>query len=247
MRGSVQKQSSAMADALLAWWSLAGVDNAVGEAPVDWLRSAHSVRNGVNAPSDTVLQPIVVQEQTPATLTAFHAWLADSPSQPERRWMGQAILPRGAPGARIMVISDMPDASDMAAGSLFSDRSGPLFDAMLRAVGLCREDIYLTALALARPPGGVIDTADLLCLGQRIRAHVALVAPARLLLLGDRTSRAFQTADAESGGEGLRNINHEGSIVPVVATFHPRLLLAQPAAKAECWRAMQSLIEDNQS
>lgn len=239
MRGLLMDDAAMSAAAYLAWWSLAGVDCAIGEDPVDWLRPVH-------APMPSIaVQPPAPQEQRPATLDAFHLWLAKDQSHPESRWMpGRAILPTGGANARLMVITDMPDPADMAAGVLFADQAGALFDAILRAMGLAREDIYLTAMALARPPGGLLETGDVAQLVERMRAQVALARPARLLLLGDRTARAFLPTGDNVSPDGLRNFNHNGGIVPVAATFHPRLLLTQPAAKAVCWRTLQYLIEE---
>ncbi|WP_336971735.1 uracil-DNA glycosylase family protein [Sphingobium aromaticiconvertens] len=240
MRGLLQNEAALAADAYLAWWSLAGVDCAIGEEPVDWLRPARPAEPSITRP---LAAPAPTQH--PATLDAFHLWLAKDNRHPESHWApGRAILPTGIAGARLMIITDMPDPADMNAGALFADRAGTLFDAMLRAIGLTRDDIYLTAMALARPPGGSLDADDTARLVERMRAQVALVRPARLLLLGDRTIRALLPTSDSDPRDGLRFFNHEGGTVPVAATFHPRLLLTQPAAKAECWRTLQSLIED---
>lgn len=240
MRGLLQNEAVLATDAYLAWWSLAGVDCAIGEEPVDWLRP-------VRAPEPSLNMPLAAPApaQRPATLDAFHLWLAKDDSHPESHWApGRAILPTGVAGAQLMVITDMPDPADMKAGALFADRAGALFDAMLRAIGLTRDDIYLTAMALARPPGGSLDADDTLQLVERMHAQVALARPARLLLLGDRTIRAFLPTGDSKDLNGLPSFNHEDGTLPVAATFHPRLLLTQPAAKAECWRTLQSLIED---
>lgn len=243
MRGSLSEHAALSADAYLAWWSLAGVDCAVGESPIDWLRAA---RPAVVPPVAEPRAPLAPAR--PATLDAFHHWLATDASQPESRWSpGRAIMPAGRAAARLMVVTDMPDPADMQAGTLFADRTGLLLDAMLRAIGLDRDSVYLTAMALARPPGGLIDAADTAHLVDRMRAQVSLVGPARLLLLGDRTIRALLPTGHDDGPHALRLFNHEGGTVPAAATFHPRLLMTQPAAKAECWRALQSLIEDPQS
>lgn len=240
MRGLLKDNMALAADAYLAWWSLAGVDCAIGEAPVDWLRPVRAPE-----PSITMSLAAPAPAQRPATLDAFHLWLAKDDSHPESQWApGRAILPTGAAGAQLMVITDMPDPADMSAGALFTDRAGALFDAMLRAIGLTRDDIYLTAMALARPPGGLLDADDTTRLTERMRTQVTLVQPARLLLLGDKTIRAFLPMGDSNPRDTLRPFNHEGGTVPVAATFHPRLLLTQPAAKAECWRTLQSLIED---
>ncbi|WP_088182171.1 uracil-DNA glycosylase family protein [Sphingobium sp. Z007] len=235
MRGLLQ-DDAANADAYLAWWQLAGVDSAIGESPVNWLRPV--------APRPAAAATTVPVTEKPRTLESFLAWLANDPAQPERRWVGEQIAPTGRAQAELMVVTDLPDPADMSEGRLLADRAGLLFDAMLRAIGLDRDAIHLASLFTARPPGGMVEASDLAHAADRMRTHVALAQPRRLLLLGDRTIRALMPTDGASSGNSLRQFNHDGGNVPVVATFHPRLLLTQPAAKAECWRTLQSLIEE---
>lgn len=231
---------SAAADAYLAWWELAGVDCATGEAPVDWLRAAPA--EGRSLPS--IAPSLTAPSAKPVTLDAFRAWLAEDANQPERRWHGPAVLPQGEAGARLMVITDMPDPADASAAYLIADRPGQLFDAMLRAVGLRRADIYLASLFLTRPPGGMVDEADLVAAADRMRTHISLASPQRLLILGDRTVRAFVQGVERGAVDNLHFFKHNGATVPALATFHPRLLMGQPAAKAECWRTLQCLFEE---
>lgn len=150
-------------------------------------------------------------------------------------------MPVGPLNAPLMVISDMPDPADMDAGALLSARAGALLDAMLRAIGLERGDLHVASLFLTRPPGGMVETADLVASADRMRMHVALAGPRRLLLLGDRTASALSL---NGPPHGLRSFNHDGGNVPAIATIHPRLMLNRPAAKAECWQALQYLIEE---
>ncbi|UZW56282.1 uracil-DNA glycosylase [Sphingobium sp. JS3065] len=235
MRGLLRENAAEAANAYMAWWNLAGVDCAVGEERVDWLRTAQAhARPALPVGGDG---PAPAR---PASFDAFLTWLAEDAAQPERHWPGAAILPEGPTEAPLMVITDMPDPADVSAGALLSDRAGQLFDGMLRAIGLKRADIHLASLFLSRPPGAMVEAADLAAAAARMRTHVMLAAPRRLLLLGDRTIRSLlPAADA-----GSRIFNHDGGTLPVFATFHPRLLLGQPAAKAECWRMLQGLIEE---
>jgi len=237
MRGLLQADMAAAASAYLAWWRLAGVDCAVSDAPVSWLRPA--METAAN-PSKSEPTPLA----KPATLEAFGAWLAEDASQPERQWPGAPVLPSGKTNAPLMVISDMPDPQDIAAGALLSGKAGALFDAMLAAVGLGRADIYLTSMFVSRPPGGMVEAADLNIAADRMRSHVALAAPGRLLLLGDRTVRTLLPVPDKGEMDILQFFNHDGGTVPALATFHPRLLLGQPAAKAESWRTLQRLVEE---
>jgi DNA polymerase len=234
MRGLLQANEAATADAYMAWWTLAGVDCAIGEEPVDWLRPVQAAPMAANRGGAAPPQVM------PQSLEAYRTWLAEDASQPERRWPGAVILPDGPTHAPLMVITDMPDPADMSAGRLLADRAGQLFDAMLRAIGLSRAQVHITSLFLSRPPGGMVEAADLATVAARLRTHVALASPQRLLLLGDRTIRAL----SPSAENSLQFFNHDGGTVPAFATFHPRLLLGQPAAKAECWRVLQRLIEE---
>lgn len=224
------------ADAYLAWWRLAGVECAVAEQPVNWLRPTPAPRPA--QPAEPAAAPL------PADLAAFHLWLETDASHPERRWPARAIYPAGPADAPLMVVTDMPDPADMDAGRLLADKAGALFDAMLRAIGLDRSHIYVASLFFVRPPGGMVEAADLASAAARMRTQVHLARPRRLLLLGDRATRALMPTDGASEAFGLRHFNHDGGTVPAVATFHPRLLLGQPMAKAECWRTLQSLIEE---
>lgn len=242
MRGILQEDMAAAASAYLAWWELAGVDCAIGETPVDWLRPMP-----VAQPDSAATVPTTAPKPAtpkPATIEAFRSWLEEDASQPERRWPGTPIMPQGTAGAPLMVITDMPDAPDMAAGALLADRAGRLFDAMLAAIGLSRADIYIASMFLVRPPGGMVEAADLSAAADRMRTHVALATPARLLLLGDRVIRTFLPVQDKAGTDDLHFFNHDGGTVSAFATFHPRLLLGQPAAKAECWRTLQRLVEE---
>ena len=229
---------AAAAEALINWWALAGVDSAVAEAPVNWLRPAP-----IAAPPPPAAPVARPTEGYPGTLDAFHAWLRDAPSLPDAAWVGPRVLPRGSHGAALMVVCDVPDQQDLAAQALLSGEAGELFDAMMAAIGQTRESLYIASLAVTRPAGGILDDVAAATLAGRMRHHVGLVAPRRLLLLGDKSAKALLPS-ADSGRRShLRSFNHDGGTVPAIATFHPRLLLRQPAAKAESWRALQHLIE----
>lgn len=224
---------------LLGWWELAGVDAPVADAAAGWL-----ARPAAPAPTKITDAIPARGDEMPSALPEFLAWLKGSGDIAEAGWPGGRIVPDNpintdTAAQRIMLISDMPDMEDMQAASLFSGAAGRLLDAMLRAVGLSRESVYLCSLASTRPPGGLWDSASADRLARVMRRHISLAAPAHVLLLGDKTSRALLAADAGGGRGKLQMLNHDGGNVDAIATFHPRLLLKQPAAKAECWKDLQ--------
>lgn len=235
MRAHSETSMQDHVDGLMAWWALGGVDASVTESSVNWLQPV-SARHVPPVHASAAISAL------PDSLDAFHEWLGKSADLPEAQWSGQRILPSGPAAPRLMVILDMPDAAESeGAPGYLGGGADTLLTAMLAAIGLKRDETYVGALAIKRPAGGIVAPEIRSVLASRMRHHIALVAPTALLLLGDGTSRAMMTTDAPFASGILHAINHEGGTVPSIATFHPRLMLSQPSAKAECWRALQAL------
>lgn len=220
----------------LDWWVAAGVDVLVEDVPRDWLAPAPApasepARAAPEAPGEL-----------PATWTAFAAWRA-GPDAPDAGWRGAAIQASGPAQAAVMVLADCPDREDEPAGALLSGAAGRLFDRMLAAIGLTRAEIHLAAVCAKRPVAGRMPPELEEQLHACARHHVALVAPQRLLLIGNAASRAILATDVPRARGLLHDFNHKGASIGVVATFHPRLLLEQPAHKAGAWRDLQLLMK----
>jgi DNA polymerase len=141
-----------------------------------------------------------------------------------------------------MILVDMPDREDEAAGALLSGAAGRLFDRMLAAIGRDRQSVYLTALSVKRPPAGRVTDEAAEKLEALIRHHLSLAAPKRVLALGNAASRALTGLDVTQARGSLRVIKHDGGTSEVLASFHPRFLFERPAAKADAWRDLKMLI-----
>jgi len=224
----------------LEWWRDAGVDCEIDDAPRDWLAR-------VEAPAVAALLPAQVQESAPEparlpeTLTEFVAWRLGA-AAPEAGWPGRALGTQGDAASGLMIVVDMPDREDDSAGLLLSGAHGALFDRMLAAIGRDRQSIYLTALAVKRPPAGRVTDEAGRKLEALIRHHLALARPNRVLALGNAASRAITGMDVAHARGSLRPVNHDGGTSEVVASFHPRFLLEKPVAKADAWKDLRVLM-----
>lgn len=229
----------------LEWWRDAGVDTLVDEAPRDWTAAPPPPpepprrRSGAQAVAEAVVAPL------PDTLDAFTVWRA-GPDAPEAGWAGTPIAATGNPAAEIMILVDLPDREDCDSGVLLSGAAGRLFDRMLAAIARNRDSVYLAPMCSMRPLTGRITPEIEARLVEVARQHVGLVAPKRLLLLGNAPSRAVTGMDVARARGSLHAINLECGksevAVEVVASFHPRLLLERPAEKARAWKDLQMLI-----
>jgi uracil-DNA glycosylase len=221
----------------LEWWRDAGVDCEIDETPRDWLARAPIVEKPALV-ADGAPAPVAA---LPDTLDAFATWRAGD-AAPEARWPGKPMAPLGSVDSGLMIVVDMPDREDEAAGALLSGAAGRLFDRMLAAIGRDRQSIYLTSVAIKRPPAGRLADDVAQNLEALLRHHLALAKPKRVLALGNAASRAITGLDVASARGNLHAVNHDNGTTEVVASFHPRFLLERPAAKADAWKDLRLLI-----
>lgn len=229
--------SPAEAASALAWWTEAGVDTIVSEAPRNWLN-----------PQTAAPVPAAAPEAAPAPagmpneLEAFQAWFLAGdafPAAPSAARLG----PTGEPSAGLAILIDMPSVEDLAAGTLLSGETGRLFDRMLAAIGRDRSSIYLSPLSPVRIPAGALDPANAAAAAEIARHHLGLVAPKAALLFGDGCARALLGGGvAETRGKWHEIRTPRGN-VRVLATISPELLLRNPAWKALAWADLQLLME----
>lgn len=245
---------------LIAWWRDAGVDTLVEDAPRDWLArptprphaGESSEREGmISAPAAltplaaaSASRPLSKRErgELPSTLPDLLKWLGESADVPEARWGRTRILPAGDPQSGVMILTDMPEPGDAEAERLLAGEIGDLFDKMLAAIGRSRETVWLAPIATVRSIGRVPpESAERLV--EIARHQIRLVAPKRLLIMGETPNKALIGADWQSRRGDYHMLNLDGVEVATVPTFHPRLLHKSPAFKKEAWRDLQLLMK----
>jgi len=244
----------AEAESLIGWWRDAGVDILIDEEPRNWLAEAKPIAKvaapteaGADfeksaIPSRSAPTPASVTRVLPKALPEFLAWLATDMSALADYPVRQRLAPEGDPSGAVMVATDVPERGDAEAGHLLSGEIGTLFDRMVAAWKIDRTQIYLTAMAPARPASGRIEPSTLELLGPVLTHHVRLAAPKKLWLMGEAASRAVLGMNVADATGRLHTVNYDGVTVEAIATLHPRVLLREPKSKARVWEDMQRLI-----
>ena len=244
MEGVSVTGSREAAASLIRWWRDAGVDTLVEDAPRNWLARPAPSAAPAPAPAAKSQPPRAsAPASLPGTLDALLAWMRESAEVPEARWGRTRVLPAGDPQSGLMILTDMPEPGDAEAGILMAGELGALFDRMLAAIGRDRASIWLAPFATIRSPGGRVAPDAAKRLAEIALHHIALIAPKRLLIMGDLPNRALIGPDWQTGRGSLQTINLGEGKVEVVATFHPRLLLQRPAYKAQAWKDLQLLMK----
>jgi len=161
-----------------------------------------------------------------------------------KRAAKNTVFADGNPVAKIMLVGEAPGRDEDREGKPFIGRSGKLLDRMFAAIGLDRNDIYITNLVPWRPTGNRTPTPDetALCRPFLLR-HIELVQPDILVLVGGVSAK--EMLDSSLGITKLRgtwqDLNIKGRDIPALPILHPAYLLRNPARKAETWQDLCSL------
>ena len=251
---------------LLRWYRSVGVDETIADTPQDW--SFYNGMEAEPVPqrrAPAAAPPKVAEPPSPPTVTRAAPYLPADPSAMAARELArtapdlatlQAALAtfdgcplkktaknlcfaRGNPQARLMLIGEAPGRDEDLEGAPFVGRAGRLLDKMLAAIGLGRDEAYITNVVYWRPPGNRTPTPQEVQACQPfLQRQIELVAPEILMLLGGAAAK--QVLSTDQGIMKLRgkwkDYEAGGRAIRTLATLHPAFLLRNPAAKRMAWR-----------
>lgn len=149
--------------------------------------------------------------------------------------------------AALMVVGEAPGADEDRRGEPFVGRAGQLLNAMLAAIGLKREAVFIANILKCRPPGNRDPRAEevLACAGFLAR-QVALVQPRAILAVGRIAAQNLLELDAPLGRMRGQTHSYAATGTPVVVTYHPAYLLRTPGDKRKAWQdllAVRALVD----
>ncbi len=251
--------------ALLRWYIEAGVDEAIGDVPID------RTQVQAKAPTPKTERPVAPPQVVPATpapapiaapigdATAAHLAAAAHTVEELRaaveaytgcalkQFASRTVFADGNPKARVMFVGEAPGADEDRQGLPFVGVSGKLLDRMIGSIGLTRaESAYITNVVFWRPPGNRApnDEEIAACLPFVVR-HIELVDPAVLVCVGGLAAKTLLAKP--QGITRLRGqwFDYEtpglARPVPCMALFHPAYLLRSPQQKKMAWRDLLAI------
>ena len=154
----------------------------------------------------------------------------------------QTVFGVGDPNARLMVIGEAPGADEDRAGEPFVGRAGQLLNAMLEAIGLAREQVYIANIVKCRPPGNRDPHADEAAACQPyLQRQIALLAPEVILAVGRVSAHNLLGTEEAVGRLRGRTHRFDPGDIPLIVTYHPAYLLRRPQDKAKAWQDLQAV------
>ncbi len=177
-------------------------------------------------------------------LAALEAAVAKFEGCPLRKTAKNLCFARGNTEAQLMLIGEAPGRDEDLHGEPFVGRAGQLLDRMLAAIGLGRNDVYITNVVYWRPPGNRTPTPqEVQACHPFLQRQIELVNPEMLVLLGG--SAAKQLLGTDQGIMKLRgkwkSYDVLGRAIPTMATLHPAYLLRNPLAKRQAWQDLLAI------
>jgi len=152
----------------------------------------------------------------------------------------QGVFGVGNPRADWLIIGEAPGAEEDRRGEPFVGRAGQLLNAMLKAIGLEREQVFIANVLKSRPPGNRDPKPDEVaaCLPYLMR-QIALLRPRLMLAVGRIAAQNLLATDMALGR--LRGQVHTfGELnTPLIVTYHPAYLLRSPADKRKAWEDLK--------
>jgi len=150
------------------------------------------------------------------------------------------VFGKGHQQADWMIIGDAPASQDDQQGQPFIDQAGQLLTNMLRAIGLKRDEVFVTNLLKCRPPNNRDpDIEEAVACNAYLQRQLQLIQPKIVLVLG-RTAAQYLLNTKEPLAR-LRGKTHQlpEIDIPLVVTYHPAYLLKKTIDKRKAWEDLK--------
>lgn len=245
----------AHAESYSTWWRDAGFEVPCGEKPAGWLNAADadatdfdayvraleaaplapSARDAVAEPTPPRQANVADWPQLPSGLNDLSRYFIELSAKTNR----PCLSAEGTGGESLCIITDRPTLLDEKAGRFFTGEDGQLFGNMMKAIGLSRADIFLTA-AIPYAGRGETHSPDAQAyLAALLRRQISLISARHILVFGDAGSRFLLGETAVKMRGRLHEINHDKGQSSLSTTFHPHGLLTRPEFKKLAWQDLQ--------
>lgn len=155
------------------------------------------------------------------------------------------VFGEGDPQARLMLVGEAPGEDEDLNGRPFVGRAGMLLDRILEAVGIERDEIYITNIVKFRPPGNRNPTAAEIEASERVLLkEIEIVAPQIIGTLGNVPTQYFRRSK-----EGISRCHGQWCAwrnIRIFPLYHPAYLLRNPSReqgspKWQMWQDMKAL------
>lgn len=154
----------------------------------------------------------------------------------------QTVFGSGNKRADWMLVGEAPGQHEDEQGLPFVGNAGLLLTEMLRAIGLSREEVFITNILKCRPPNNRDPLAgEVESCNDYLQRQQKLIQPKIILAVGRIAAQTLLKTDESLAR--LRGKVHTFNNTPVVVVYHPAYLLRSLSEKRKAWLDLQLAIQ----
>jgi DNA polymerase len=149
-----------------------------------------------------------------------------------------SVFGEGNSHADLVFVGEGPGYHEDQQGRPFVGRAGELLTRIIAAIGLRREEVYITNIVKCRPPNNRNPEPDeiLMCEPFLLR-QLEVIQPKIICALGKVAAQTLLNSDLPISK--LRGRFHDYHGIKLMPTYHPAYLLRNPGGKRLVWEDMQ--------
>ncbi len=155
----------------------------------------------------------------------------------------QVVFGIGNPDAEVMFIGEGPGRDEDEQGKPFVGRAGKLLTKIIEAMGLTRDEVYISNTVKCRPPNNrtPLSNESDTCINHILMKELAIIKPKVICALGATAAKALL-------GPETKLSDVRGTFLPIgksklLVTYHPAYLLRNPPAKKFVWEDMLKILD----
>ncbi|MEM9243536.1 MAG: uracil-DNA glycosylase [Pseudomonadota bacterium] len=154
----------------------------------------------------------------------------------------QTVFGSGSRQASLMIIGEAPGADEDRQGKPFVGRAGQLLTLMLEAIGIQREDVFITNILKCRPPNNRDPSPhEVRCCTPYLQQQINFIQPKVMVALGRIAAHFLLETNASLGSMRGKFHYYGEQKTPLFITYHPAYLLRSPGQKAKSYADLRQI------
>ena len=193
-------------------------------------------RGGGESSGDASVEGAVADDEW----AALQHEVSDCTRCPLHRGRRQTVFGVGARDASLLIVGEAPGAEEDRRGEPFVGPAGQLLTAMLKAIKLSREAVYIANVLKCRPPNNRDpEAAEAEVCTAYLERQIDLIQPKLILAVGRIAGQWLTGSTAPLGKLRLGSYTYGKGAVPLLVTYHPAYLLRSPGQKSLAWEDLK--------
>lgn len=153
------------------------------------------------------------------------------------------VFGKGNPRAWLFIVGEGPGEEEDIQGEPFVGPAGHKLTQIIQAMGMEREDVYISNVVKCRPPKNRTPRREEIqaCIPFLLK-QIRIVNPSLILALGNVAAQSL--LNTEKKISQLRGRFHDFQGIKLIPTYHPAFLLRNPERRRDVWEDVKMIMRE---